>query len=98
MNLRRVSPEEKVNICRKYFLAGIPLLPWVWIINVLWFWREATKVDHIPQVRRYTILSAIGALIYLAALGVWVGVYQSQRASWGALGDKISLHIPYGEP
>ena len=69
MNLRRVSPEEKVNICRKYFLAGIPLLPWVWIINVLWFWREATKVDHIPQVYyillKYAISCSIFGVLYV---------------------------------
>ncbi|KAL5269981.1 hypothetical protein ACHWQZ_G003453 [Mnemiopsis leidyi] len=98
MNLRRASPEEKINVCRKYFLAGLPLLPWVWIVNVLWFWREATKPDHIPEVRKYVMYSAIGALAYLTVFGTWVGVYQSQRVAWGALGDRISIFVPDGEP
>lgn len=50
MNLKKASAEDKVNVCRKYFIAGIPLLPWVWLVNVAWFWREAAKPDHIPQV------------------------------------------------
>ena len=50
------------------------------------------------QVRRYVIMSAIGALVYVLMIAAWVGVYQSQRAGWGALGDSISLHVPYGEP
>ena len=50
MNLKRATPEEKINIARKYFFAGLPLLPWVWIVNIVWFWGEATKRDHIPQV------------------------------------------------
>ena len=51
MNLERQPPEEKINVCRKYFLAGLPLLPWIWIINVLWFWKYAFKSGYIPQVR-----------------------------------------------
>ena len=56
MKLSRASPEDKINICRKYFFAGIPLLPWVWVVNVLWFWTEATKTDHIPEVSFFETL------------------------------------------
>lgn len=98
MNLKKASAEDKVNVCRKYFIAGIPLLPWVWLVNVAWFWREAVKPDHNPQVRRYVLLSALGALVYLTAIIAWVTVYQTKRIEWGADGDRISLHVPYGEP
>ena len=75
MNLRRASPEEKINICRKYFLAGLPLLPWVWIVNVLWFWREATKPDHIPEVsdESGSILAISEVVIIVVVVVVVVG-------------------------
>ena len=60
MNLQKASPEEKVNICRKYFLTGLAFLPWVWIINIAWFWKEALKNDHIPAIRKYVLFSVIG--------------------------------------
>ncbi len=30
MDLARVPLEEKVNLCRKYFLGGFAFLPWLW--------------------------------------------------------------------
>ncbi|CAH3016843.1 unnamed protein product, partial [Porites evermanni] len=63
MDLRKVSDEEKVNLCRKYtihifnyyylflnpfffsftcyLLRGFALLPFLWFINVVWFFKEA---------------------------------------------------------
>ncbi|XP_025048159.1 gamma-secretase subunit PEN-2, partial [Alligator sinensis] len=41
MNLERVPNEEKLNLCRKYYLGGFALLPFLWLVNVLWFFREA---------------------------------------------------------
>ncbi|XP_054660937.1 gamma-secretase subunit PEN-2 isoform X1 [Grus americana] len=41
MNLERVSNEDKLELCRKYYLGGFALLPFLWLVNVLWFFREA---------------------------------------------------------
>ncbi|XP_030055305.1 gamma-secretase subunit PEN-2-like [Microcaecilia unicolor] len=41
MNLDRVSNEEKQNLCSKYYLGGFALLPFLWLVNVFWFFREA---------------------------------------------------------
>ncbi|NXH16103.1 PEN2 secretase, partial [Bucco capensis] len=41
MNLERVSNEAKLELCRKYYLGGFALLPFLWLVNVLWFFREA---------------------------------------------------------
>ncbi|NXO00340.1 PEN2 secretase, partial [Rhinopomastus cyanomelas] len=49
MNLERVSNEEKLELCRKYYLGGFLLLPFLWLVNVLWFFREAFWAPPSPQ-------------------------------------------------
>ncbi|CAH3146884.1 unnamed protein product [Pocillopora meandrina] len=108
MDLRKVPDEEKVNLCRKYIIpiflfiyGGFALLPFLWFINVVWFFREAfIKPTFTGQskLKSYVIKSAIGFLIWFAGLTAWIIIYQKYRASWGEFGDKISFVIPLGEP
>ena len=58
----RVKNEEKLAICKKNFFMGLALLPWLWFINGVWFFREAffkEPFDQQPMIRRYQILSNI---------------------------------------
>uniref|UniRef100_A0A8C2WEH7 Gamma-secretase subunit PEN-2 n=1 Tax=Cyclopterus lumpus TaxID=8103 RepID=A0A8C2WEH7_CYCLU len=41
MNLERVPNEEKLTLCRKYYLGGYAFLPFLWLVNVVWFFKEA---------------------------------------------------------
>uniref|UniRef100_A0A672GLE2 Gamma-secretase subunit PEN-2 n=1 Tax=Salarias fasciatus TaxID=181472 RepID=A0A672GLE2_SALFA len=41
MNLERLPNEEKLSLCRKYYLGGFAFLPFLWLVNVVWFFREA---------------------------------------------------------
>ena len=98
MNLEKASEDEKVKVCRKYFLVGFLLLPCVWLVNFLWFFREAflRKNSH-PMIRRYVGGSLIGFLVWVAVIVVWTTVYQTQRVNWGAVGDYISFTVPVGK-
>nr|CAD7393876.1 unnamed protein product [Timema cristinae] len=42
------------------------------------------------------ILSAIGALIWVAGLTTWIVTFQTQRAQWGETADYMSFIIPTG--
>lgn len=56
----RVKNEEKLAICKKNFFMGLALLPWLWFINGVWFFREAffkEPFDQQPMIRRFEILS-----------------------------------------
>lgn len=44
------------------------------------------------------IFSAIGGLIWVAALTTWIIIFQTHRASWGETADRISFIIPTGIP
>jgi presenilin enhancer 2 len=49
VSLAKKSPEERLNICRKYYLGGFAFLPLLWLINTIWFYKQAFKVEPFPQ-------------------------------------------------
>ena len=65
----RVKNEEKLAICKKNFFMGLALLPWLWFINGVWFFREAffkEPFDQQPMIRRFEILSnSLDSLTFL---------------------------------
>eukprot|EP00731_Ephydatia_muelleri_P008621 Em0004g959a len=99
MNLDKVADDEKLRICRRYFVLGFYLLPAVWLANSVWFFKEAfLKRGSNPLLRRYVAGSILGSLVWAAALIVWISVFQTQRQFWGAYGDYFSLTLPLGKP
>ena len=97
----KVTDEEKLNLCRKYFYFGFAFLPFLWAVNAVWFAREAffRKPEYPEQkaMRRYVVASGIGALVYLVAFVAWVVTFSRNRAEWGELGDRLSFNIPTGQ-
>jgi hypothetical protein len=49
VSLAKKTPEERLNICRKYYLGGFACLPLLWLINAIWFYKQAFKVEPYPQ-------------------------------------------------
>ncbi|XP_022668332.1 gamma-secretase subunit pen-2-like [Varroa jacobsoni] len=101
MDLRKVRDEEKVDLCRKYFIGGFFLLPFLWAVNAVWFFRDAFfREDFVGQteIRKYVVRSALGAFAWLIIVVSWNVVFQLNRTSWGADGDKLSVIIPLGIP
>ncbi|XP_019278784.1 gamma-secretase subunit PEN-2 isoform X1 [Panthera pardus] len=101
MNLERVSNEEKLNLCRKYYLGGFAFLPFLWLVNIFWFFREAFLVPAYTeqsQIKGYVWRSAVGFLFWVIVLTTWITIFQIYRPRWGALGDYLSFTIPLGTP
>jgi presenilin enhancer 2 len=103
MDLGRKSDEFKADLSRKYFLGGFALLPFLWLINVIWFFKEAFCMDistnsELKRIRGYVIKSLIGCLVSTSALVAWIVVFQTQRVQWGASADYMSFIIPVGIP
>ena len=101
MDLQKVSNDEKLKLCRKYFYGGFALLPFLWLVNTVWFLRDAffkEEFDEQKELRKYVIRSAIGAFVWTIGVAIWISIYQLNRAYWGELGDKISFLIPLGRP
>ena len=100
MNLDSVPSEEKLKTCKRYFIIGCFGLPFVWLINGIWFLREAffVKSEVTTRIRRYVLGSLLGALIWIALFVMWTSIYQTQRRNWGKSGIYISFVLPGGVP
>lgn len=96
MNLEKVKEEEKVAISRKYFIGGFFFLPLLWIVNAVWFVREAFKKNGNRKIRKYVMGSMLGTIFWIAIVVLWTTVYQTQRSKWVPFADYISLTLPYG--
>ncbi|KAH3702540.1 hypothetical protein DPMN_077564 [Dreissena polymorpha] len=100
MDLKRVKNDEKLNLCRKYYLGGFALLPFLWFVNSVWFFQEAffkPQYEEQRQIRTYVIRSIIGSIIWIGVIVTWVTIFQLKRADWGATADYMSMVIPKGE-
>ncbi|XP_076033906.1 presenilin enhancer, gamma-secretase subunit [Oratosquilla oratoria] len=101
MNIERLPSDQKLVLCRKYYMAGFALLPFMWTINFIWFFRDAFLAPSFSEQKRircYVIISGIGSLVWLVGLVTWIIVFQQHRSEWGATADYMSFMIPRGIP
>ncbi len=99
LNSPKVSDQDKVELCRKYFFLGLAFLPFLWAVNAVWFFREAflrSSFEGQKSLRRYVALSGLGALACLLALVAWTSLFLAKRAEWGEVADRLSFNIPTG--
>ncbi|RUS78844.1 hypothetical protein EGW08_013386 [Elysia chlorotica] len=99
MDLRRVNNAEKLVMCRRYYLGGFLVLPFLWLINSVWFFKEAfmkPQYTEQAQIKSYVIRSMIGCVVWLAALITWITIFQLKRVDWGTVGDDLLIVIPHG--
>ncbi|XP_063836634.1 gamma-secretase subunit pen-2 [Ostrinia nubilalis] len=99
MDLNRLPNDRKLQLCRWYFKVGCLLLPFVWAVNAVWFFKEAfvkPPYDEQKQIRKYVMMSGAGAAVWAIALAAWVAVFQLNRVSWGPTGDSLSFIVPLG--
>ncbi len=49
MNLNKLSDKERLRICRIYYLAGFLFLPFLWVVNYIWFFRQVFMRKSYPE-------------------------------------------------
>uniref|UniRef100_A0A671R7E9 Gamma-secretase subunit PEN-2 n=1 Tax=Sinocyclocheilus anshuiensis TaxID=1608454 RepID=A0A671R7E9_9TELE len=79
--------------------GGFAFLPFLWLVNVLWFFKEAflnPAYTEQPQIKSYVKKSAMGLILWVAVLTTWITIFQHFRARWGEVGDYLSFTIPLG--
>jgi len=100
LSSKKISDDERLGLCRKYFMAGFFCLPFMWFVNAVWFSRQAfVRSPSFPQqkqIKSYVIMSGIGSLAWLIGLIAWIAIYLQKREEWGEFGDRISFNIPLG--
>uniref|UniRef100_A0A914W4T1 Gamma-secretase subunit PEN-2 n=1 Tax=Plectus sambesii TaxID=2011161 RepID=A0A914W4T1_9BILA len=99
MDLKKVSDDEKLFLCKRYFYWGLALLPFLWLVNVVWFFKQAFIRPPFPQqnlIKNYVIYSGIGLGLWTVLFVTWQVVFQTNRVAWGASGDYLSFVFPKG--
>lgn len=88
--------DEKLNICRIYYIAGFFLLPIFWLVNFVWHYNDAFLAEPFeeqPQFKRYVLRSGIGFIFWSVLIIGWVFYFQTQRSyNW----DYITFNFPTG--
>lgn len=112
MTRNSISVKDTSMVCLQFFstnwqlnlssfLGGFALLPFLWIVNTIWFFEEAflssRQYPEKTQIRKIVILSSIAGVISLLILSAWILYFQENRvtADWG---DSLSLFAPEGIP
>ncbi|XP_018334302.1 gamma-secretase subunit pen-2 [Agrilus planipennis] len=101
MDLAKMSHPNKLCLCKWYFKAGFALLPFLWAINSIWFFKEAfykPPFEEQKDIKKFVVLSAVGTLVWIIIVIGWVLTFQLNRAKWGEFADDISFIIPLGRP
>uniref|UniRef100_A0A5S6QPK6 Gamma-secretase subunit PEN-2 n=1 Tax=Trichuris muris TaxID=70415 RepID=A0A5S6QPK6_TRIMR len=99
MNLDKMNDDEKLFLCRRFFYGGFACLPLLWLVNSVWFFRQAFVRDSFenqPLLRLYVAGSMIGVVLWTIVLVAWISVFQLKRTDWDAFGDYISFVVPEG--
>ena len=67
MDLNRMKDEDKLVLSRKYFYGGFALLPFLWFVNAIWFFREAflrkPTFDQQKAIKGYVIKSMVNVMM-----------------------------------
>jgi len=101
LSSKKVTNEEKVSLCTKYFQIGFALLPFIWLVNAVWFFKEGFRKEEFEgqkTIKKYVILSAIGSLLWTIGFVSWIVVFSYKRVEWGAFADYLSFNIMVGKP
>ncbi|ORX92856.1 hypothetical protein K493DRAFT_316337 [Basidiobolus meristosporus CBS 931.73] len=95
-SLDKLKNHEIVSISRKMFYGGFAFLPWLWLVNFIYFRPAINRADMNPVLRKYVYGSLVGASVWLAILVAWLSVFLIHRDSWNQLGEKLTVVIPKG--
>uniref|UniRef100_A0ABD2XF47 Gamma-secretase subunit PEN-2 n=1 Tax=Trichogramma kaykai TaxID=54128 RepID=A0ABD2XF47_9HYME len=101
MDLTKLPNERKLYLCKWYFYAGFALLPFLWAVNAIWFFKQAFIVPAYEEqklIKKYVIFSGIGAILSASLYISWIVVFQTQRTHWGEFADSITYLYPAGSP
>mmetsp|Transcript_24691 Transcript_24691/g.53868 ORF Transcript_24691/g.53868 Transcript_24691/m.53868 type:complete len:118 (+) Transcript_24691:97-450(+) len=61
------------SLARKMYLSGFALLPWMWFVNVWFFWPHINGNDRV--LKKYVRRSAVGFVVFSAVLLPWTATF-----------------------
>ncbi|KAL0081385.1 gamma-secretase aspartyl protease complex, presenilin enhancer-2 subunit [Phycomyces blakesleeanus] len=94
--LDKMSNDELITISKKMFYGGFAFLPFLWLVNVMYFFTMCRKSTAPPALRKYVLMSLAGCILSFIALTTWYAVFVNKRVQWGQSADTITVVIPKG--
>ncbi|CAO3701344.1 unnamed protein product [Rhizopus stolonifer] len=94
--LDKMSSEEQVSISKKMFYGGFAFLPFLWLVNCIYFFNTSRKQDAPKELKKYIYLSLSGCIFCFVLLTTWYALFVNKRVSWGKGADRITVVIPKG--
>ena len=67
------------DAARLMFYGGCCLLPWVWGLSIIYFWKIYKSDTCPPGVKKYIKLSIQGLVIVLTLFAAWIAVFQTNK-------------------
>jgi presenilin enhancer 2 len=80
---KQPSHRNKKQTAKKMYYGGFCLLPWLWLVNYLYF-RSALNIDEAPaELKSYVRRSLVGFGVMMTLWAAWLTVfYLNLDADW----------------
>ncbi|KAI6182928.1 Gamma-secretase subunit PEN-2 [Aphelenchoides bicaudatus] len=100
-NLERMSPTERLGLCKKYFFIGLAFLPLVWLVNCVWFYRYAfcaqtPDSDEKKSMKKYISFSFAGLVFWTVMIITWLCIYTAGRVERADWAETLTFIFPLG--
>ncbi|KAG4086560.1 gamma-secretase aspartyl protease complex, presenilin enhancer-2 subunit [Neocallimastix lanati (nom. inval.)] len=94
---KNMSEQEILSISKKMFYGGFAFLPWLWLVNWIYFNPVLKQRPGLSeQIHFYVKWSFIGAAIWIVLLATWVIIFQTTRTKFGSSLDRFYVSVPKG--
>ncbi|KAI1725871.1 respiratory-chain NADH dehydrogenase, 49 kd subunit domain-containing protein [Ditylenchus destructor] len=80
-------------------IVGLACLPFVWLVNVIWFYRFAYSKEVFEEkkaIRFYVQASFAGLLVWTVLVTAWTIFFQMTRSSGAVWADYLTFVFPVG--
>jgi hypothetical protein len=61
------------------FYVGCCLLPWVWGLSIIYFWKIYKSDVCPPGVRKYITQSIQGLILVMLLFSIWIIIFQTNK-------------------
>jgi len=94
---KNMSEQEILNISKKMFYGGFAFLPWLWLVNWIYFHQVLKQRPGLPdKIHFYVKWSLRGSMIWAILIAIWIIVFQTNRVKWGHHIDGLYVTVPKG--
>ena len=61
------------------FYGGCCLLPWVWGLSIIYFWKLYRSETCPPGIKKYITQSIQGLILVMILFGIWIVIFQTNK-------------------